>query len=468
MSASRPRVAVVGGGLAGLSAAIACADAGAEVALFESRPRLGGATWSFERAGLTFDNGQHVFLRCCTSYRGLLDRLGTSANANLQPRLSIPVLSPDGDGGDPTVAWIRRSALPAPAHLAGALARYRHLSIADRARVPLAVLALKRLSLDDPELDQETFGAFLTRHGQSQMAIERFWDLITLPTVNVHADEASLALAAKVFRTGLLDEAAASDVGWAHVPLARLHVEPAAELIASLGGAVNRRAKVTSIDIAPGDAPTASGVVVDGEHVAADAVVVAVPHDAVGDLVPATSHLDPSRLSGLGSSPIVDVHVVYDRKVTEYSIAAGVATPVQFVFDKTVASGLDPAEGQVLAVSISGADDEHGERPEVLVERYTAALRDLFPKARRAKVVDAVVSREHEATFRGIPGTAALRPGSETGIAGLFLAGAWTDTGWPATMEGAVRSGERAAVLALASLGRPARPAMPPAERALA
>ncbi|HTX00335.1 MAG TPA: FAD-dependent oxidoreductase, partial [Acidimicrobiales bacterium] len=176
------------------------------------------------------------------------------------------------------------------------------------------------------------------------------------------------------------------------------------------------------------------------------------PHTAAAGLLPAGSVPLAPRLAELGVSPIIDVHVVYDRRVTNHALAASVGSPVQFVFDRTEAAGLDPAEGQVLAVSVSGADEEHGDRPEALIERYVAALSRLFPDARRATVLDAVVTREHEATFRGTPGTAGLRPGTSTRIANLFLAGAWTDTGWPATMEGAVRSGNRAAAWTLAHL----------------
>jgi squalene-associated FAD-dependent desaturase len=450
MNTATPHVAVVGGGLAGLSAAIACADKGARVTLFEARPRLGGATWSFSRGGLSLDNGQHVFLRCCTAYRRLLDRLGTADRAPLQERLAIPVLRPYGNGGLPQVSWIRRSALPAPAHLGGALARYRYLTVAERCRVAQAVVALKRRSLDDPRLDDETFAAFLARHGQSDAAVRDFWDLITLPTVNLHAEEASLALAAKVFRTGLIDDARAADIGWAQVPLNEVHVDPAAELIGRLGGVVHRRAKVSAVRT---ERERAVGLVVDGEQVEADAVVLAVPHEAAADLLPPSSSVNTEGLRRLGNSPIVDVHIVYDRKVCQYPIAAGVGSPLQFVFDKTQAAGMSPGAGQVLAVSISGADAEIGERPEVLIGRYTEALATLFPLARSARVVDAVVSREHDATFRGVPGTRSLRAGSRTGVDSLFLAGAWTDTGWPATMEGAVRSGEQAAAAALASVG---------------
>ena len=461
MRTDASHVVVVGGGLAGLSAAIGCAQAGHRVTVFEGRPRLGGATWSFARNGLVFDNGQHVFLRCCTAYREFLARLGTGDRAVLQHRLAIPVLRPDPGGGEPRVAWIRRNRLPAPAHLAGSLARYRHLKPGERARAGRAVLALRRLNLDDPGLDGETFAAFLARHGQSPQVIGRLWDLITLPTVNLRAEEASLTLGAKVFRTGLLDHADAGDLGWSRVPLRTLHVDPASALLERLGGSVHLRAKVDAIDLADGPGPvSATGVLVDGEHVGADAVIVAVPHLAAAKLLPEGGFVNPALLERLGVSPIVDVHIVYDGKVTDYPVAAGVDTPVQYVFDKTVAAGRDPAEGQVLAVSISGAEAEHGERPEALIERYTGALRRLFPRARSAVVVDAVVSREHEATFRGVPGTARLRPGPDTGFGRLFVAGAWTDTGWPATMEGAVRSGNRAARHALRALGV----ARPPAD----
>lgn len=452
---SRADVVVVGGGLAGLSAALHCQDAGAAVTLLERRPRLGGATWSFERNGLRFDNGQHVYLRCCTAYRRLLERLGTAGHAPLQDRLRLPVLAPSPSGGEPTAAVIQRTGAPAPLHLAGALATYRHLSLADRARLGLAVRALQRLDLSDPALDTETFGAFLARHGQSPAAIDRLWDLIALPTCNVRSADVSLAVAAKVFRTGLLDEADAADLGWARIPLADLHVDPAAAALEAGGATLRRGARVVGID-----PPTGRGgagrlaVVLADDRIEADAVVLAVPHDAAADLLPAGAGIDPARLRRLGTSPIIDVHVVYDRQVTDHEVAAGVGTPVQYVFDRTDAAGLARHDGQCLAVSVSGADAEHGERPELLVERYTAALAALFPAARDAKVVDAVVSREHAATFRALPGTAGLRPGPVTALPGLYLAGAWTATRWPATMEGAVRSGTVAATCALDGAGR--------------
>ncbi|MFN2615872.1 MAG: FAD-dependent oxidoreductase, partial [Thermoleophilaceae bacterium] len=216
------RVVVVGGGLAGIAAALRCADLGARVTLVEVRPRLGGAAYSFERDGLSLDNGQHVFLRCCTAYRELLRRLGSEQATILQPRLAIEVLAPGGRSGR-----LRRSALPAPLHLAGALARYPFLRTAERAGVVRAALALRRLDPDDPALDERSFGDWLADHGQGPAAIEALWNLIALPTLNLPADQASLALAARVFRTGLLDQRDAGDVGFARAPLGEVHDRPA-------------------------------------------------------------------------------------------------------------------------------------------------------------------------------------------------------------------------------------------------
>ncbi|MGH9297280.1 MAG: hydroxysqualene dehydroxylase, partial [Acidimicrobiales bacterium] len=263
---------------------------------------------------------------------------------------------------------------------------------------------------------------------------------------------------AKVFQTGLLTTTDAADIGWSEVPLAELHVEPARALLERLGAEIREGAKVTEIVTGGAGAPhprLVRGVRVDGEILEAEAVVLAVPHDGAASLVPLGAVEDRAAFAGLGSSPIVNVHVVFDRKVMAYKMAAGTGSPVQFVFDRTAASGLDrEGGGQALAVSLSGAEAEIGERPEVLTNRYVAALGELFPAARGATVLDAVVTREHDATFRGVPHTRALRPGAVTAISNLALAGAWTDTGWPATMEGAVRSGKAAAEVVLGSLSR--------------
>ena len=220
------RVLVVGGGVAGITAALDCAQGGAEVALLEVRPRLGGAAYSFEREGMQIDNGQHVFLRCCTAYRGLLARLGSQDGVFLQERLRIPVLRPGG-----RVVELRRSALPAPAHLAAALMRYPLLSVPERLRAARAARALGSVDPQDPDADARSFGEWLSEHGQDARALSHLWDLVALPTLNVRAEHASLALAAFVFQTGLLADAGAGDIGFHVRPLSELIGDPALRLL---------------------------------------------------------------------------------------------------------------------------------------------------------------------------------------------------------------------------------------------
>jgi squalene-associated FAD-dependent desaturase len=425
-------VAVVGGGLAGITAALDCADAGARVTLLEVRPRLGGAAYSFDRDELRLDNGQHVFLRCCTDYLALLQRLGARGLTTLQRRLDIPVLAPGGHAGR-----LRRSGLPAPLHLAGTLARYTHLSPADRARSVRAALALRRVDPTDPRNDERSFGGWLAQHGQRRTGVEALWELIARPTLNLTCDQASLAQAAQVFRVGLLTAADAGDIGWARVPLGDIHDAPARGALQRAGVEVRLGWRAQRI------AAAERGFVVEGAtgHVEADAVVAAVPHDRADALLPEGALARP--LAALGSSPIINLHVAYDRRVTGLAFTAAVRSPVQFVFDRTRSSGLE--HGQLLAISLSAADADMERRPQELRDRYLSALADLFPAARDARVERFIVTREHAATFRAAPGAMALRPAARTPLPGLALAGAYTATGWPATMEGAVRSGHAAA-----------------------
>jgi squalene-associated FAD-dependent desaturase len=450
------RVAVVGGGLAGITAALDCAQAGAEVTLVEVRRRLGGAAYSFERDGLHMDNGQHVFLRCCTAYRALLSRLGSEGLVTLQPRLEIPVLAP----GRPPYR-LRRGRLPAPAHLAGALLRYPHLSWAERAGAARAALALGRLDPADPALDAQTFGAWLAERGQGPGAVAALWDLIALPTLNLPAAEASLALSAFVFQTGLLSSADAGDIGFHTGTLEQIVGEPARHALARAGVEVRLGWRAECLE------RTEEGYRVQGrsgageDAVEAQAAVVALPHDRAGALLEPLLGANAGRAAPLESSPIINLHVVYDRPVLDDPFAAGVGTPVQYLFDRTAAAGAPPGS-QYLAVSLSGAADEMEASVPELRERYLPAMAELLPRARTAVVERFQVTREHAATFRAAPGSAALRPPARTKLPGLVLAGAWTDTGWPATLEGAVLSGGTAAAVALGELGlRAAGPAAP-------
>ncbi len=432
------RVAVVGGGLAGLAAALGCGDAGADVTVFESRPRLGGATFSITREGRTLDNGQHIALRCCTAYRSFLRRLRVEDSLVLQPRLAIPVLAPGGRR-----ATLARTSLPAPLHLAASLLAYRHLPLTDRLAAIRAVAALRSLEPGDPALDEETFGSWLERHGQSPRAIAALWNLIVLPTINLPAEEASLLLATTVFRVGLLDESDACDVGVPAVPLQRLHGDPATEELRTLGAEIRLRTRVRRV-AAGGDGLSVE--LADTTELF-DRVIVAVPHQAAPSLLPAGA-VDAGVATGLGVSPIVNVHLHFDRRVLEHPFCAVVDSPSQWLFDRTAAAGVE--RGQLVSISLSHATRELERSRDELVRQHHAALAELLPAARRAQLLDADVTREPRATFAGVPGTQRLRPGPQTPVPGLFLAGSWTDTGWPATMESAVRSGAAAAAAALA------------------
>jgi len=464
LSAGR-RVVVIGGGLAGIVAALDCADAGADVTLLEVRRRLGGAVYSFERDGLQIDNGQHVFMRCCAAYRALLERLGSEGSVSIQRRLSVPVLSPGS-----RMALLARHALPAPLHMAGALARYPHLTVSQRLGAARAALALARMDAGDEALDGLTFGDWLARRGQGPDAVVALWDVIVRPTLNLPAAQASLALGAFVFRTALLSDVDAGDMGFHLAPLSETIGEPAERALRRAGVEVRLgwRAErlertATGLEVHGrggrgadgeedrGERGAVAGESRDGEGWSADVAIVAMPHNRAGGLIEPLLGETARRLAALGSSPIVNLHVVYDRQVCEQPFAAGVGTPVQYLFDRTAAGGV-PGDCQYLAVSLSAAEREMAMSVDALRELYLPALEELLPRARGAKVERFLVTREHAATFRAAPGVAALRPAARTSVPGLVLAGTWTDTGWPATLEGAVLSGHTAAVQALQTL----------------
>jgi uncharacterized protein with NAD-binding domain and iron-sulfur cluster len=485
-------VVVVGGGLAGITAAIALRETGARVTLLESRPRLGGATCSFTRGGLVVDNGQHVFLGCCTAYRELIARLGMTGSVSLQDRFDVAVLGPHGR------ARLRRTRLPGPLHMGQALVTYPLLSPAERLRVTRAALAMRFLDPARPDLDAQRLGDWLAAHGQSERARRVLWDLFTVSALNVAGDDANLSLAATVVRTALLGARDAADIGTPAIPLGDLHGQAAARLLGQLGASVRLGAKVTSVqpldgggfrvqladrgvsaaprrtsrpstdltstdltstdlastvlastdltstDLASTD--PASSDPASTDLAAVDGVVLAVPPEAAARLLPAGAAAPgpgPERWRELGASPIVNVHVLYDRQVTSLPFAAAVDSPVQWVFDRTGPSGLDA--GQYLAVSVSAADDVVDTPAAQLRERFVPALEEIFPAARDARITDFFVTRERRATFRQEPGCGEKRPGATTRLPGLVLAGAWTNTGWPDTMEGAVRSGLSAA-----------------------
>jgi hypothetical protein len=278
-----------------------------------------------------------------------------------------------------------------------------------------------------------------------------------------------------VFRTGLLSSADAGDIGFHVGTLSQILSRPAEAALARAGVDIRLGWRAEGILRAGGGLQvlTSSGRRAEDEDesggerdgdgqdaLAADAVVVALPHTRAAALLEDLLGDRAARWRGLGSSPIVNLHVLYDREVCEEPFAAGVDSPVQYLFDRSAAAGAPPG-CQYLAISLSGAAREMTESVDALRERFLPALEQLLPRARDAKVESFLVTREHAATFRAVPGVAALRPRADTAVPGLLLAGTWTATGWPATLESAVLSGHEAAAGALHALGLQA-PAGPP------
>jgi squalene-associated FAD-dependent desaturase len=430
------RIVVVGGGLAGINAALRCADGGADVVLLEARPRLGGLTFSFRRGNLDVDNGQHVFLRCCTSYLDFLRRLGVADRVFLQQRLDIPVRSTS----DTRTARLTRAGLPAPLHLGSALLRFSPLTPRQRVRAARAALALRGVDRDDPATDALVFGDWLRAHGQDESSIAALWDLVGVATLNARAEHVSLALAAMVFQVGLLTDARAADIGWSLVPLQRLHGDPAQTRLEEAGVEVHTATRANGLRRDGGRWLVSAAT----REFGADHVIVATPPAATEALLPpGVVRSAPGWAERLGLSPIVNVHIVLGARVLDEPFLACVGSPVQWIFDRTGPSGL--GAGQYLALSLSAADEFIDMPTAALRERLMPQLAKVLPGLPRAEVLDFFVTRERGATFRPAPGTRSLRASAVTAAPGLVLAGAWTDTGWPATMEGAVRSGDTAA-----------------------
>jgi squalene-associated FAD-dependent desaturase len=402
------KVAVVGGGLAGLAAALDLADAGHEVTVLEARPTLGGAVQTLpKRDGEPEpppDNGQHIALGCFTEYLRFLDRIGEGESFRRE-RLALPVVDEKG-----AAAAIEPSLR--------ALLGYTHLPLRDRLRLPITTLRL-RSAQSQP---RETFGQLLRRLGESDSSINCFWDVFIRPALNLRCDEADPDAGLFTVRTALLGPRANSDLVLPTRPLGRMHGDAAGAALESAGATVLTEARVSSLD-----------------EVEADAVVVAVPPRE-------SARLLGEEESALEDSPIVSVHLWFDRPLLDQPLAALLGSDAHWVFDRGSLTGSPPERGQYLTVVSSGVPELLEVRGRELVDQIAGQL---TARLGDAELLWSRVSREPYATIALRPGV--QRPGTETSRPNVVRAGAWTDTGWPATMESAVRSGRQAAQHILSS-----------------
>jgi hydroxysqualene dehydroxylase len=414
----QPRVAVVGAGLAGLTAGLELAKRGWRVDLYERSRLLGGKTTSFEVEGHEVDCGQHVVLACCTATLDLVEELGLSDSLYVQPRFEVTVLSRNR-----RPAHLRASALPAPLHLMAGFARYPHLTTVDRVRVGRALVAARTDVAPKGDM-----AAWLRRHHQSIRALRAFWEPFLVPALNAPLDRVSAVMGLFVIRTAFLGDREAARIAYLTVPLARLAEAAAARL-----DGVHLRQAVVGVH-REGDRIT--GVKLSGGAGAAcDACVIAVPPKRLNAMLDDASALGVAGLDAFEAMPIVDVHLWYDRPVLGCDFAALLDSPVQWVFEKS--------PGYVCC-SLSAADDLVQRSERELVELGRKELAAVLPQAARARLLRGAATRDPDATF--IPAPGVRRPGPTTVLSNLVIAGAWTDTGWPATIESAVRSGRTAAL----------------------
>jgi squalene-associated FAD-dependent desaturase len=393
------KAVVVGGGLAGLAAALDLVDAGHDVTVLEARPTLGGKVQTLPRRegdpDPPPDNGQHVGLGCFEQYLAFLERIGSLGSMRRLP-LELPVI--DERGREATIAY---GLLP--------LLRYRHLPLRDRLRVASLLARLPRL-----EAGRRTFGEFLRANGQSQTAIDRFWEVFVRPALNLRSDEADAGAARFTVLTAMRSGREASDLIVPRAPLGEIHGGAARRALEEAGGEVRTEARVLDLDELEGDA-----------------VVLAVPPDEAARLLGEDWSFEPS--------PIVSVHLLVDRKILVRDVAL-LGSPVHWIFDRGRLIGRQPERGQYLTAISSGVPELMELRGRELLD---LVARELIARFGLLEVLWSRVSREPEATI-------ALRPGVERPAPGIVrphvaLAGAWTATGWPATMESAVRSGRVAA-----------------------
>jgi squalene-associated FAD-dependent desaturase len=446
------RIAVVGGGLAGLAAAAALSGRGFEIELFEARRTLGGRAGSFRdpASGEWVDHCQHVSMGCCTNLADFCRRTGL-ADAFRRDR-QLYFFGPDGR----QYAFAASHWLPAPLHLGPAFMRLGYLTFGERLGVARALWKLAGASAADDER-QPTIGQWLRHQGQSPAAIERFWAVVLISALGEEVERASLAAARKVFVDGFMSAREAYEIEVPLIPLGELYGRRLETWLADRGVKVSLGAAVEQVE---GDASRACGVrLADGAHRPFDAVVVALPWRRVREIFsePILSALpELAGVEQIEAAPITGVHLWFDREITPLPHAVLVGKLSQWIFNRGRRTGGEsgPPGGHYYQVVISASRNLAGrDRDEVLTE-IVAELASVWPAAKSATLLHARIVTEQAAVFSVRPGIERLRPSQQTPIANLALAGDWTRTGWPATMEGAVRSGYLAAEAILKSFGQ--------------
>ena len=434
-------VAIAGGGLAGLAAGCALADAGFRVTLLEKRPFVGGRASSYEHPGTgeVVDNCQHVLLGCCTNLMDFYRRTGVEDKIRWYDRLHF--IEPGGRRSDISPSW-----LPPPFHFVPAFVKASALTLGDKLAVGRAMMAI---SQRQPHDSGQNFMQWLRQQRQTNRAIEHFWKVVLVSALNENLERMSVHYAAQVFREGFLKSRQGGRMGVPRVPLTELY-SAAAEYIRRPGGTVRLRATVQ------GFCAEAAGVrlCVNGEELRCDFAVLAVPFDVLGHMLPEDAAGGPLRemISHFESSPITGIHLWFDREITELDHAVLLDRTIQWMFHKSRLLGREGSSYIELVVSSSKAlvEKPRGE----IIEMAVRELGEFFPAAREAKLVKATVIKEVHATYSALPGSEAYRPPAATSWPRVFLAGDWTRTEWPATMEGAVRSGFMAAEAVARAAGR--------------
>jgi squalene-associated FAD-dependent desaturase len=437
------RVVVIGAGLAGLAAASALAERGFQVHLLERKSVPGGRASSYEAqdTGEPVDNCQHILMRCCTN---LLHFYG---GAGVQERIRwtghLHFLEPNG-----RQSILSGSRLPAPFHLMPSFFRLRFLTAADKWATANALMRMLRSAGPKPDVPMIEW---LRQTGQTRGAIERFWRPILVSALNEEPERCSARYAFQIFRQGFLAHPRAYEMGVPAVPLRELY-DPCVEALERWGAVVRFRCPVRQLRM---EGERVAAVQTADGSIPADYVVCAVPFDGVGELLPGAAASDPfwRRWERMTVSPISAVHLWWDRPVTPMRHAALLDRQVQWMFNKTQDFARSEG-GTYMGLVVSASRDWLPRSRREILETAEAEVRQAFPGTAGAEVVKSAVIKEAKATFSAVPGIDEMRPPAETPIRNLFLAGDWVQSGWPATMEGAVRSGYGAAERILAAESR--------------